>query len=185
MHAECIRPICRRSQFATVWRFEQGERPSALGQTGVISMSALGQKQTCAMQTAMSALTPKADITGKFATLGSGYLNARRNATAAKLMTSTVRSITSIEPSPLSGEKPTCRSIKSMGAALLRSTQSSSVPQTAIIEPKAISTRIISYHYDGMISPTPVSRLLVIKWTRPAAYKSNGDRQHGRSPNIY
>jgi hypothetical protein len=103
------------------------------------AMSALGQKQTCAMQTAMSALTPKADIAGKFATLGSGYLNARRNATAAKLMTSTVRSITSIEPSPLSGEKPTCRSIKSMGAALLRSTQSSNVPQTAIIEPKAIS----------------------------------------------
>ena len=72
-------------------------------------MSALGLKRTFAVQTGMSALHPKADIAGKFATLGSGYLNARRKATAAKLMTSTVRSITSIEPSPLSGEKPTCR----------------------------------------------------------------------------
>ena len=47
---------------------------------------------------------------------------------------------TSIEPSPLSGEKPKWRSIKSIGAALLRSTQSTTAPQTAIIKPKPIST---------------------------------------------
>ena len=39
-------------------------------------LSALGQKQTFAVQNGMSALPPKADIAGKFATLGSGYLNA-------------------------------------------------------------------------------------------------------------
>ena len=46
------------------------------------------------------------------------YLNAQRNAQAVMIMTSTVMSIDSIEPSPLSGEKPKCRSIKSIGAAL-------------------------------------------------------------------
>ena len=64
-----VRLLCTLSAYAqfasgtsaaTVWRFEQGERPSALGQTGVISMSALGQKQTCAVQEGMSALPPKA-----------------------------------------------------------------------------------------------------------------------------
>ena len=79
--------------------------------------------------------------------LGSGYLNSQRNATAVMIMTSTERSITSIEPSPSSGEKPKCRSIKSIGAALLRSTQSSNAPQTAMIEPKPISTpRAVRVH---------------------------------------
>ena len=44
------------------------------------------------------------------------------------------------EPSPSSGEKPKCRSIKSIGAALLRCAQCSTAPQTAMTEPKAIST---------------------------------------------
>ena len=45
-----------------------------------------------------------------------------------------------LEPSPSSGEKPKCRSMKSIGATLLRSTQSSTAPQTAMIEAKPIST---------------------------------------------
>jgi hypothetical protein len=58
-----VRLLCTLSEYAkfpsgasaaTVWRFEQGERPSALGQKGVISMSALGQKQTFAVQNVMS-----------------------------------------------------------------------------------------------------------------------------------
>ena len=69
-----------------------------------------------------------------------GYLDAQRKPATVTIMTSTVMSITSIEPSPSSGEKPKCRSIKSMGAALLRCTQSSTAPQTAMIEPKPIST---------------------------------------------
>ena len=41
VHTECIRLVCKLSEYSTtVWRFEQGERPSALGQKGVISMSA-------------------------------------------------------------------------------------------------------------------------------------------------
>ena len=55
-------------------------------------------------------------------------------------MTSAATSTTSIEPSPLSGEKPKWRSIKSIGAALLCSTQSTTAPQTAMIKPKPIST---------------------------------------------
>ena len=56
------------------------------------------------------------------------------------IMTSAEMSITSIEPSPFWGEKPKCRSIKSIGATLLRSNQSSTAPQTVMIEPKPIST---------------------------------------------
>ena len=77
-------------------------------------------------------------LAGMFVTLGSGFgCPAERHHSDDH--TSTVMSKTSIEPSPSSGEKPKCRSIKSRGAALLRSTQSSSAPQTAIMEAKAIS----------------------------------------------
>ena len=67
------------------------------------------------------------------------YLDAQRNPATVTIMTSTVTSKTSIEPSPSSGEKPKCRSIKSRGAAFVPCTQSSTAPQTPMIEPKLIS----------------------------------------------
>ena len=76
----------------------------------------------------MSALGQKRTFAGKFATLGSGYLDVARNAYATMTTPSTVRSKTSIEPSPSSREKLKYRSIKSIGTGLLSRAQYSAAP---------------------------------------------------------
>ena len=51
----------------TITSYNDSVRLGLAAQTGILedsAMSALGQKQTCAMQNAMSALPPKADMCG-------------------------------------------------------------------------------------------------------------------------
>ena len=98
---------------------------------------------------------------GSLQRLGSGYFDAQRNAARVTSMTSTVRSITSNEPSPSSGEKPKCRSIKSIGAALLRCAQSRTAPETAMIELKPISMpRVCSRPFNHALSPSGLNKFV-------------------------
>ena len=62
MHTECIRPIRNRSQCSTNWRYEQGERPSALGQTGAISNVRFGSLADICSAQADVRFVPIADI---------------------------------------------------------------------------------------------------------------------------